>query len=109
MREQTIDLPIERIGFGEIVDTQSAASDLVFICGSDAPTGRSDLGVGRIFTSDVEIAMQRQDEAGVVGEHQTLRRDEHALTAQALDFLGEHPGIDDHAIADDGELALDKA
>ena len=60
-------------------------------------------------TSDVEIAMQRQDEAGVVGEHQTLRRDEHALTAQALDFLGERPGIDDHAIADDGELALDKA
>lgn len=49
--------------------------------------------------------MQRQDKRRVLGDHQRLGRDLHALSANALDLLHEMPGVEHHAIADDAELA----
>ena len=49
--------------------------------------------------------MQRQDQRRVLGDHQGLGRDFHALAAQLLDLGDQRPGVEHHAVADDAELA----
>ncbi len=49
--------------------------------------------------------MRRQDQGGVIGEFQILRRDVEPLPAHRLDFVEERPGVDDDAIADDRQFA----
>ena len=53
----------------------------------------------------VELAMQRQNERGVLRDLQALRGDVDALRLQALDLVHQMPRIEHHAVADDAELA----
>jgi hypothetical protein len=50
--------------------------------------------------------VQRQDQAGVVGQDQQLGRDDDALLGDLVDLGEQVPRVDDDAVADDGELAL---
>jgi hypothetical protein len=59
----------------------------------------------RILAPAVEVAVQRQDEDGVVGDLEGLGRHRHALLGKLLHLREEVPGVDDDAVADDGELA----
>ena len=83
-----------------------AAADLVLIGRADAAAGGADLaGAGGILADDVELAMERQDQHGIVGDAQIVPADGDALPAHGVDLLEQRPGIDNDAIADDGELA----
>ena len=53
-----------------------------------------------------KLAVQRQDQRGIVGDAQILARDADAGGAQRADFLRQRPGVDDDAIADHRQLAL---
>ena len=50
--------------------------------------------------------MQGQDQCGVLGDTQILRRDLDPLSHEPVDFLEQCVGIDHHAIAYDGKLPL---
>ena len=59
-----------------------APADLVLISGADAAAGGADLaGTGRILANDVELAMERQDESGIVGDPQIVAGDRDTLAA----------------------------
>ncbi|MNE47410.1 hypothetical protein D3C80_1418190 [compost metagenome] len=53
--------------------------------------------------------MDRQDQAGVVGDGQDVGGDGHALGLDLLDLADQMPGVHDHAVADDRGLALHHA
>ncbi len=55
-------------------------ADLVLVGRADAAAGGADLaGAARFLAQQVELAVQRQDQRGVLGERQDLGRDRHAL------------------------------
>ena len=56
------------------------------------------------FANRVELLMQRQDQRGVLGDTQALRRDVDPLPLEPIDFLEERMRIDDDAVADHGQL-----
>jgi hypothetical protein len=72
----------------------------------DAAAGGADLAVaaGR-FAQPVEVAVQRQDERGVLGDQQVAGGDRDALGLEPVDLLQQGPGVDDDAVADDRQLA----
>ncbi len=110
MQQQRFDLRIQRGGIEQVADADGAARDLVLIGRADAAAGCADLArAARFFAQQVELAVQRQDERGVLGNRQDLRRHLDALPAQSLDLLQQGPGIHHHAVADDGELAAHQA
>ena len=49
--------------------------------------------------------MLRQDERDAFGDAEIFGRNQHALGGDALDFLEKSPGVNDHAVADERELA----
>jgi hypothetical protein len=106
---QPVDLGLQRLAVGEVGDADGAAAYLVLIGRTDAAPGGADLLGRRGLARLVEVAVQRQDQAGVVGQHQQVRRDRDALPAQLGDLFQEVPGIDDDPVADDGQLALHHA
>ena len=82
VRQQAADFPVERFGIAQIAHADRAASDLVFIRGADAATRRADTPrAGGAFAGDVQFRVQRQDETGVVRQHQPVRRNGDALRA----------------------------
>ena len=106
VHQQVVDPVCEGGGLGEIADPDGAATDLVLVGRTDAAAGRADrlLAASRIAGA-VEPAMRRQDQGGIVGELQILRRDVQPLPAHRLDLVEQGPGIDDDAIADDRQLS----
>ena len=81
-------------------------ADLVLVGGTDAAAGGAQrLARIRAFAGDIELAMERQDERGVLGDQEVLRRDLDAGAADALHLVDERPRIEDDAVADDRELA----
>ena len=106
VRQQPVDLARQARRIGEIDHADGAAADLVLIGRADAALGRADrLGGVRGLAVDIELAMQRQDQRGVVGDQQVVRRNVDALPFQLLDLGHEGPRVDHHAIADDRQLA----
>jgi uncharacterized surface protein with fasciclin (FAS1) repeats len=49
--------------------------------------------------------VQRQDQRGILGDAEILRRDMHALRLEAADLGHQRMRIDDDAIANDAQLA----
>src|SRR5690606_34385010 len=85
-------------------------ADLVFISWADAAAGRADLALARCrLAQRVEIAVEREDERAIVRHREIGACHLDALTFQLLDFGLERPGIEHHAIADDGERPGDDA
>ena len=104
--KQPIDLRRQRRLLGEIDQAEGPPTDLVFVGGADAAAGRAQrLARIRAFAGDIELAMERQDERGVLGDQEVLRRDLDAGGADALHLVDERPWIEDDAVADDRELA----
>src|SRR6188474_3306800 len=80
MREQPLDLGIEAHEILEVGDPERAAADLVLIGGPNAAAGGADLaGTGSILANDVELAVERQDQHGIVGNPQIVPADRDAL------------------------------
>ena len=88
MRQQSLDLAVERRQVGEIHQADSAAADLVLIGRADPAPGRADAGE-RVagFADGVELLVQGQNERSVLSDTQRLRRHLDALTRKPLDFL----------------------
>ena len=107
MRERPRDLVVERVGLGEVDQSNCTPPDLVLIGRSDPALRRADLhALTRAFLAmSVELAMQRQDERRILGDLEVFRGDLNALLAQPVNLAREEMRVDDDAIADQGELA----
>ncbi len=108
MGQDTLDLAFQRVEIGQIHKANRATADLVLIGRADAAAGGADLGAavgGGVFAHTVKLAVQRQDERGVFGDSQVLRRDFDALVLEAADLGDQRMRVDDDAVADHGLLA----
>jgi hypothetical protein len=108
MGEQPVDLGRQRLEIGEIHHPDRPAADLVLVGRADAAPRGADLGAGigrRVLAQRIELAVQRQDQRGVVGNPQIVGIDDDALCGQPVDLADQRMRVDHHAIADDGELA----
>ena len=106
MREQLLDLRFQRRWVGQIDHADRAPADLVLIGRADAALGRAELACPSSTSRGCGRARgERQDQRGVLGDDQIVRRDRDALRADLLDLLDQRPGIDDDAVADDRQLA----
>ena len=106
VHEDAVDLGAERRRVAQILNADGAAADLVLVGGADAATGGADLaGAGSFLADNVELAVQRQDERGVLGDAQVLAAHRNALGGELFDLRAERPRVDDDAVADDAELA----
>ena len=105
--EDALDLRLEARQVLQVHDADGAPSDLVLIGRTDAALGRADLAVARLrLAKRVELAVERQDQRGVLGDAEIVAGDRDPLLLDLGDLLGERPRIDDHAVADHRELAL---
>ena len=109
MGQQPLDLGGQGFGVLQVDGAQGPAADLVFIGRADAALGGADLLRGGFLAHRVQLAVQRQHQHGVFRQHQDVGRDGQAGGADAGDFIQQRPGIDHHAIADDGAFALHHA
>ena len=106
MGQQPVDLHADRREVMQVVDPDRPAPDLVFIGRPDTAAGRADLASpGGRLAHLVQFAVHRKNQGGISGDPQVLPADRHALLGQLVDLSGKGPGIDDHAVADDRELA----
>ena len=102
--------PVHPQGKGRIVaqvgDADHPAAHLVLIGRPDPATRGADLG-DRIlaFPRAVQFTVEGQDQRRVLGDHQRLGRDVHALRADRVDFLQQMPRVQHDAIADHAQLA----
>ena len=91
---------------GEIHEADRAPPRLVLVGRADAALGGADLGAGAAaFAQRVELAVEREDERGVLGDPQVLAADREPLLREALDLGDERMRIEHDAVADDAELA----
>ena len=108
--QQALDLGLQGLAVGKVGEADGPAADLVLVGRADAPAGGADLpGAGAGLPGLVEVAVQGQDEGGVVGQDEDVRRDLQALGPGAADLVHQGPGVHHHAVADDAELALHHA
>ena len=106
MEQQLAEPGPQGLDVAQIAETDGAAADLVLVGRADAAAGRADLGAAAgLLPRLVELAVDRQDQADVLGDRQRLRTDADALPRHGVDFVQQRPGIDHHAVADHGELA----
>ena len=104
--EQALDLVRQGAEVGEVDEPDGAAAHLVLVGRADAAPGGADLGARTAaFAERVELAMERQDQGGVVGDAQVVAADRDALGAEPLDLGDEGVRIDHHAVADHRQLA----
>ena len=87
MRQQLLDLARQRDGVLEVDGAQGAAANLVFVSRADATLGGADLLGGGILAHGVEFAVQRQHQAGILGQYQQLGRHAETGGADLGDFL----------------------
>src|ERR1700722_19774919 len=106
VRKQASDFVVQRVGIGEIHQTDRASRDFVLISGANAALGGADLGSGDAsgLAMRVEFAMQRQNQRNVLGDLEVGWRHFDALTAQLLDLVNEMIGIEDDSIANDRQF-----
>ena len=112
MGEQAIDLGRQRVEAGEVHHTHGAAANLVFIGRPDAAAGGADLGArirSGVLAETIQFAVQRQDERGVLGNLQHIRRDFDTLRLELGRFGDEGMRIENHPVADDRQLAAHDA
>ena len=107
MAEDALDLGLERRQVLEVHHPDGAPSDLVLIGRADAALGGADPAVARRgLAQRVELAVERQDQRGILGDAQIVAADADPERLDLGDLLGQRPGIDHHAVADHRQLAL---
>jgi hypothetical protein len=106
VRQQGVDLARQGLGFPQVADPDGAAADLVLVGRPDTAARGADADHTRyILAPAVEVAVQRQDQHGMVGNPQGVGRDLDVLLFQTRDLGDEMPGIDHDAVADHRQLA----
>ena len=106
MEQQLAEPGPERLHVAQVAKPDGAAADLVLVGRADAAPGGAELGAAaRLLPRLVELAVDRQDQADVLGDRQRLRAHADALPRHGVDLVQQRPGIDHHAVADHGELA----
>jgi hypothetical protein len=107
MGEDALDLGLEARQVLQIHHADRASADLVLIGRPDATLGRADAaGAGRGLAQGVELTVQRKDQSRIIGNAEVVAADGDAEFLDLGDLVGERPGIDHDAVADDRELAL---
>ncbi len=105
--EDAIDLGLEARQVLQVHDADRASADLVLIGRPDAALGRADAAsAGRGLAQSVELAVERKDQGRILGDAEIVAADGDAEFLDLGDLVGERPGIDHDAVADDRELAL---
>src|SRR5690606_24784165 len=80
VRQQTLQLEVERGRVRKIGDTDGATSYLVFVSRADAAPCGADLRIARrLFARRVDISVPGQDQHGVVRHDQVVRLQHDAL------------------------------
>ncbi len=75
MQQQGLDFARQAVGILKVASADGAAADLVLVSGADAPARRADLGgAARFLAQDIELGMERQNERGILGQRQIVRR-----------------------------------
>jgi hypothetical protein len=106
MGQQPLDLAPERERIGEVHHPDRAPAHLVLVGRTDAAPGGAHTGECICgFANGVELLVQRQDQRGVLGDTQALRRHVDPERFQPVDFLEQGAGIDHDAIPDHGQLS----
>ena len=101
VRAQPVEHRVEVVELRKVAHADRAAADLVLISGADAAAGGADLaGAARVLAQRVEVAVDRQDQRAIVGNHQHVGSDRDALLADALDLGLQRPRVEHDAIAD---------
>ena len=96
----------ERRQVGEIHEADGAAADLVLVGRADAALGGADAGGGTVgLAQRLELAVQRQDQGGVLGDAQVFGGHRDALLVELRDLVDQRLRVDHHAVADDRQLA----
>ena len=104
--QKTVQPQIKRCLIGQVSHAHGAPPDLVLIGRANAAPGGADLCDAHLrLARPVQLAMHRQDQRRVFGNHQGFGRHGDALFGQLFDFGQQSPGIQHHAIADDAQLA----
>ena len=104
--EDAVDLGPERRQIAQVLHADRAPAHLVLVRGPDAaPRGADLAGARRLLADDVELAVQGQDQRGVIGDAQFIAADDDAMAGELVDLGTQRPRIDDDTIADDAELA----
>ncbi len=105
MRQQALDLAPERQRICEVHDAYCTPAHFVLVGRADAAPRGADAGeqVGGL-ANGVELLVQGQDQRGILGNAQVLRRDIDPLPPQPVDLLEERVRIDHDAVADHGQL-----
>ncbi len=110
MQQQLVKLVGQGLRLGQIGDPDGPARDLVLVGRPDAASGGADLAIAaRRLARPVERRMHRQDQRRVLGDPQRVRRHVDTLCPYLLDLGQQRLGIDDHAVADDADLAAHQA
>src|SRR5205085_3125488 len=110
VRAQAIKQRPEVVELREIADADRAATHLVLVSGADAAACCPDLArSARVLAQPVEVAVDRQDQGAIVGDHQDVGADVDALLTDALHLIAKGPGVEHDAIADHRRRAADDA
>ena len=110
MGQKACNLGRQGVGLGQIGNPNGAATHLIFIGWTNAPARRADLTSSRLsFAGLIKVAVQGQDQNGIVRQGQQFGTNDHALRANPGDLVQEGPRIDDDAVANDRLLALHHA
>src|SRR5262245_56794359 len=105
--EDALDLGLERGEVLKVHHPDGTPPDLVLVSRADAALGGPDPPVsGRTLAQRIELAVERQDQRCILGDAEIVAGDADPELLHLGDLLGQSPGVDHHAIADDRELAL---
>ena len=108
VRADPVKLGAQRVKVRQIADPDRAAANLVLIGRADPAPGGADLArAAGIFAQGIKIAVERQDQRGILGHLQVLRVDLNPLPRQLGHFIAEVPRIEHHAVADQRQRAGD--
>ena len=106
MREEALDHGMEVLWAGEVHDAQGAPADAVLVGRADAALGGADAQAGiDALARRVELAVDREDERGVLGDLERVGRHVDALHGQPVHLRDERVWIDHDAVADHRERA----
>src|SRR5262249_37812951 len=106
MDEQAVHLRAKRAKVLEVLRANGAPAGLILISRADSPPGCTDsVLAGASLAQLVKLAMERQDQRGILGDLKAVRTDVDAALLQRVDLGDEMPGIEHHTVADNAELA----
>lgn len=105
MKQKPVDLSRERLHIEKIAHSDCPAADFVFIGRTNPATGGAECRsrAGR-FPDFIELLMDREDQAGVFGNFEGVRRDRDAVGLKAADLFQKRMRVKNNAVSDYRDL-----